>query len=159
MEQPRFRAGEIIDMAIDIEHQKVAFYDACVDSAIGGKVADVFNFLIREESKHIAIFSSIKDRIKEDSLPESYPGEARRYIDRFDKNDVFYRLESPSQKATQIKDPHKAVDFAIEFEKRSIDFYGEIKKLVRRSESNTLDEVITKERRHIDHLIELRKNL
>jgi hypothetical protein len=35
-----------------------------VDSAIGEKVADVLNFLIREEVKHIALFSSMKEKVE-----------------------------------------------------------------------------------------------
>jgi rubrerythrin len=159
MKQPMFRAGEIIDMAIQIEHQGLAFYDACVASPIGDKVEDVFDFLIGEKTKHIAIFSSMKDKIKEDSLPEAYSEQAHRYIDSFSNIEMFYGPESASQKASQMTDPREAVDFAIEFEKRSIDFYVGIKKLVRRSETYMLDEVITEQRRHIDHLIELRKSL
>ena len=32
-----------------------SLYDASADSAIGEKMADVFNFLVGEETKHIAI--------------------------------------------------------------------------------------------------------
>lgn len=92
-------------------------------------------------------------------LPEEYPTQARRFIDSFVKNEAFFQPEDASQKASQMKDPQEAVDFAIEFEKRSVDFYGGIKKLVRRSERDTLDDIIAEERRHIDYLIALRKKL
>lgn len=58
-----------------------------------------------------------------------------------------------------MTDTHEASDFAIEFEKRSIDFYARIKEWMRHSESGTLERVISEERRHIDYMIELRKNL
>lgn len=83
MNQPMFRAGEIIDMAIQIEHQGLAFYDACVASPIGDKVEDVFDFLIGEKTKHIAICSSMKDKIKEDSLPEEYSESAGIGVQRW----------------------------------------------------------------------------
>jgi rubrerythrin len=159
MEQSMFRAQEIMDMAIQIEHQGVAFYKGCLQSAPSDEIKDIFNFLIDQENRHIEIFSNMKDNVLDESLPEEYPGETKSYIDSFVKNEVFYRPEDASQKASQTQDPYQTINFAIDFEKRSILFYSGMKQVVRRSESTKIEEVIAQEHDHIRRLLGLRRNL
>lgn len=159
MQMPLFRAGEIMDMAIRIEHHGITFYQACLQSAIASEIEDVFNLLIDQEHNHVRIFTEMKKGVANDDLPEDYPGEMQNYINSFVKKEVFDSPAEASRKAAQLKSPLAAVDFAIDFEKRSIRFYSEIKPRVRRSESEKLDQVIAEEHGHIRMLDDLRKKL
>jgi rubrerythrin len=159
MEASMFRAGEIMDIAVRIENQGVVFYTACLQSAGNAEVRDVFNFLIDKENEHIEVFRRMKTEVEDEPLPEDYPGETKSYMDSFVKNEVFHRPEDAPQNGSHMDDPYKTIDFAIDFEKRSILFYSGMKQLVRRSESQKINDVIAQEHGHIRRLLELRRNL
>jgi rubrerythrin len=159
MEPSLFRASVIMDMAIQIEHHGIAFYRGCLQSPLGSKLNDVFNYLIDQEHNHIRIFSHMKKEVSEDTLPEDYPGEMQSYINASVKNEVFNSPAEAAQAAASLNSALEAVDFAIDFEKRSIQFYFEIQRRVRRSESEKISKIIAEENHHIQNLNNLRKQL
>jgi rubrerythrin len=154
-----FRAAEIFDMAIRIEKQGIAFYQACADSASDVKVQKVFEDLIDQEKTHIDIFSKMKEDYEDYRLPESYPGEMVSYINSFVQDQVFEDLSSGRGKGAEIKDPLNAINLGIEFEKRSILFYSGIKQAVRKSEKEAVESIIGEEHKHICQLLALRGKL
>ncbi len=155
-----FRASEILDMAIQIEHEGLNFYKACLKVESGQEVTEVFEFMLGQEQKHIEIFTDIKRGLVEDYiLPETYPGEMRDYVRSFVKGKVFYEQGEVSQRVVQIDDMSKAIEFAIEFEQRSISFYSGIKDKVRSSEADVISEVIAQEHGHIHRLEGLLRNV
>jgi len=159
MEQPLFRVAEILDMAIQIEHHGIAFYQACLRSSSGPRIKDVFDYLIAQEHDHIQTFSAMKSEVAQDSLPEDYPGEMQSYIKAFVSKAVFNSPAEAAQKGASIESAAAAVDFAIGFEERSIGFYSEIQPRLRRSEIEKLGKVIAEEHDHIRQLRQLRKKL
>ncbi|MDY0042360.1 MAG: ferritin family protein [Desulforhabdus sp.] len=159
MQHPLFRASEILDMAIQIEHAGLRFYEVCVQAALGKQTEEVFEYLIDQERKHIQVFSRMKEGLEDYPLPETYPGEMRNYIDSFIKDRVFYEPAKASRQAGEIEDPLEAIEWAIAFEKRSILFYSGIKQVVRSSEMKVIDQVIASEHSHIRRLLELRREL
>jgi rubrerythrin len=159
MEPSLFRAGVIFDMAVQIENHGIAFYQACLQSPVGPKLKDVFTYLIDQEHNHIRIFNSMKKEVSEETLPEDYPGEMQSYINAFVKKEVFNSPAEAAQEADSLNSALEAVDFAIDFEKRSIRFYSEIQPRVRSSESEKISQIIAEENKHIQNLNDLRKQL
>jgi rubrerythrin len=92
-------------------------------------------------------------------LFEDYPGEMQSYINASVKNEVFNSPAEAAQEAASLNSALEAVDFAIDFEKRSIQFYFEIQRRVRRSESEKISKIIAEENHHIQNLNNLRKQL
>lgn len=158
-EYPVFRAGEILDMAVQIEQQGLAFYESCADASLGAETTDVFEYLINQEKKHVEIFTRMKEGLDDSPIPESYPGETRSYIESFVRDRVFTSPEEAAQKAADISDPLEAIALAIGFEQRSILFYSAIKDAVRASEGEVIDEVIAQEHGHIRRLVKLQSDL
>ena len=68
---------------------------------------------------------------------------------------VFAAPESGAQQAAAVANPFQAIGF----EKDSILFYSAMKQLVRQSEREALDQVISEEQGHIRRLVELRGSL
>ena len=157
--QQIFRASEILDMAVQIEHQGLAFYQACAEASEEADVRSVFRYMIDQERKHVQIFSQMKQGVDDYQLPESYPGEARSYIDSFVRDQVFSSPEQVERQAREISDPRHAVDVALQFEKASILFYSGIKDVVRPSEHDAIERVISEEHGHVRRLLELRRSL
>lgn len=159
LKHPLFRAAEILDMAIQIEHQGLAFYQACMAAAREQKVREVFEFMIGQEKEHVETFSRMKEGLDEVRLPETYSGETRKYVDSFVKDRVFHEIEKASSDASQAPDPFRAIEFAIEFQQRSVHFYARIKHVVRASESEAVEKIISEEHGHIRCLLALREEL
>lgn len=159
MKYPIFRAGEILDMAIQIERQGISFYEACASSSLQRDVLEVFRHLMEQERLHVEIFSQMKAGLNDYSLPETYAGEMRSYFDGFVRDQVFYQPAEAFQKASDIKDPFKAIELGIGFEQRSVLFYSAVKEVIRHSETKVVDGVIAQEHGHIRWLLGLRHKL
>jgi len=160
MAQPIFRAGEVLDMAIEVEQDGIMFYEAFRQRSQDPRATDVFDYLIDQERKHMATFSQIKSELAEDyPLPESYPGEMRRYMDCFVKDRIFQDPGKAAEQEETLSDPFRAIETALDFEQRSIVFYSKIKSIVRPSEGGAIDRVIAQEHTHIEKLLDLRENL
>lgn len=159
MKYPVFRAGEILDMAVQIERHGISFYEACASSSLRQEVLEVFRNLMEQEQLHVEIFSRMKAGLDNYSLPETYTGEMRNYVDSFVKDQVFTGPAEAVQQAPLIEDPFKAIEFGIGFEQRSILFYSAIKEVIRHSETKVVDDVIAQEHGHIRWLLALRHEL
>jgi rubrerythrin len=146
-------------MAVGIERQGRAFYQGCVDAVTDDKLIRVFAFLADAEQHHERLFQEMKSRARDYDLPESYPGEARSYVDSFVQGRVFAGPEEAAQTAAHMSDPREAIDYGIELEKASILFYAGMKEWVRASEKNALDEIITEEHGHIRRLLALKNEV
>jgi rubrerythrin len=154
-----FRAAEILDMAIQIERQGIAFYDTCRETIDSSDLKEIFAYLTAQEQVHLRFFSEMKKNSKDFSLPESFPGEYESYLSAFVREKVFSTPDSAAEKARRLTDAHSAVDWALGFERKSIDFYNLIKDKVRASEGAAIERIIREEQRHIARLNELRRKL
>jgi rubrerythrin len=159
MKYPLFRAGEILEMAIQIERQGIRFYEVCASSTLQQDVLEVFRRLIEQERLHVDIFSRMKAGFVDYPLPETYTGEMRSYVDSLVRDQVFYQTAEAFRNASDIKNPFKAIEFGVGFEKRSILFYSAIKEVIRDSETKVVDDVINQEHGHIRWLLGLRQKL
>ena len=158
-QQPLFRASEILDMAVRVEHQGADFYKKCAQASTESRVRNLFEFLIDQEFEHAQVFSGMKQGLEDYDLPESYPGEMRSYLDCFVQDRIFPGSEQTLDPSRAVSDPLKAVDAALEFEKRSILFYSGMKQVARPSEHETIDRVIGQEHGHIRRLLDLRRTM
>jgi rubrerythrin len=159
LKHPVFRASEILDMAIQIERQGLSFYETCASSGLRQDVSKVFRQLMGQEQLHVQIFSRMKAGLDDYSLPETYTGEMRSYIDSFVRDQVFYGPSGALGQPSRIEDPFTAIEFGIGFERRSIMFYSAIKEVIRESETRVVDDVIAQEHGHIRWLLALRRKL
>lgn len=157
--QPVFRAVELMDMAVQIEEHGRAFYEACLSATENKELKDVFRYLLNQEIEHARVFSRMKqERGEEEVLPESYPGEMRRYLDAFVEGEIFDDPESATRKARGIEDPDEVIEAALAIEKQSILFYSGMKSLVRPSDAEDVDRIMAEEHNHVRRLLALRRD-
>ena len=150
---PVFRATELMDMAIRIEKQGQAFYQACLSTTGNERMRTVFGYLLKQEIEHARVFSRMKANLKPDQpLPESYPGELHHYLDAFVKGEIFDDPEAAEKLVQTLEDEEDAVEAALDIEKQSILFYSGIKSMIRRIEAEEVDRIIAEEHDHIRRL-------
>lgn len=159
MTKPLFQAAEVLDMAIEIERQGLAFYRGCTAARASESVAEVFEYAADQERRHIEQFAQMKRDLDEYTVPESYPGETLSYLRGFLSERLFTSVDDASCSAEAIEDEVEAVDMAVELERSTIAFYSGIKQIVRESEQGVIDEIIDEEHRHIRRLLALKNAL
>jgi len=158
MEHPVFRATELLNMAVQIERQGLEFYETCLGHATHPQVKEALQFMAKEESRHIEVFTRMKNGLQHYELPESYPGEMQAYLDGFVTDKVFLAPEEGLD-TIPLSDVALVIDAAIGFEKRSILFYSAMKQVIRVPEGEVVEQVIVEEHSHIRRLLALRNDL
>ena len=63
---PVFRAVELMDMAVRIEAQGRAFYEACLSATKDAELKEVFQYLLEQEAVHARVFSAMKEGMDAD---------------------------------------------------------------------------------------------
>ena len=154
-----FTPGEVINFALQIEKNGQAFYRALADRAEDAEAKNVFTFMANEEASHYDTFSQLGSKLTFLEPEESYPGEYAEYMRELVESHVFTRDVNPEEMAAKVKDSVEAVNLALGFEKDSILFFHELKKLVPAEEQCTVDGLIAEEGRHVKKLLQLKKLL
>jgi len=154
-----FGGSEIVEMGVQIEKNGKDFYEALTGQSKSQKAKDIYKFLAGEEEKHILTFQKILDSVHKYEPPEAYPGEYFAYMKNLAGSYVFTEKDKGSEIAKNIKDDKEAVSIGIEFEKDSIVFYTEMKKVVSDYDQKTIDSLIAQEQDHLHKLSDLKKGL
>lgn len=154
-----FSSSEIVQMGVQIEENGKDFYDAVASASKDESAKSVFQFLSREEEKHITAFKSILSSIENYAPPESYTDEYFAYLKALSKTHVFTQENKGKEVAQKVKSDIEAIELAIGFEKDSILFYQEMKKFVLENRHEAMDELIKQEQTHLSKLSVLRESM
>ncbi len=100
-----FRVSEIVDMAIDEEHNGVFFYQALADRAQDEAAKRTASRLAQEERDHEQRFIALKKKLGAYAPPESYPGEYADYVNALVEGRTFPSEEEAAAIAAVKKDP------------------------------------------------------
>ncbi|SHN65451.1 ferritin-like domain-containing protein [Desulfovibrio litoralis] len=145
-----FKASEIANTACEIERKGQEFYRKAAEAANDEESRKFFAFFSVEETRHEKIFQDMVKRLGGVELPtDSNDEEYALYIKSLvDSHSIFDSETLASLEAEQL-DVKKAVRKAMSFEKDTIVFFVEMKRLVPESEQKFIDECIEEERKHL----------
>ncbi len=153
-----FDVGELMQFAVRIEENGEKFYRHVAEKAAEQNVRSVFTYLADAEVVHKKTFSDMVSQVRTSEPVESYPGEYLAYLRAFVDGVLFNEDEMNAQMGGVV-DAVSAVDFGIRKELQSIQYYGEMKKFVPKTQHDVLERVINEERKHFVELSELREEL
>ena len=153
----KFGGCEVIEMAIEIEKNGRDFYAALAQKSSDVIVADLFNFLSKEEEKHIGVFVTLRDAVASCSLNEHTSDEYFAYLNAIAGEHVFMRAGKGAEAAYRVSGDQEALSLALAFEMDSIVFFEGLRDLVPQSESSLIDVLIAQERKHVVQLNEMKK--
>ena len=151
-----FTAAEIIDMGIIKEKKRRDFYAYTSDKFKEKEMKELFSRLRDWEEEHIKKFTVIRDSTQTYETNESYQGEFASYI-KYAVDDILYDQITAEWFAKNIKEPIKAINYGIGFEKDAILFFSELLKYMTGPDKEKVEELVGEEKKHLIYLSELKK--
>jgi len=154
-----FSGSELLEIAMGIERNGMAFYQALADKTGNRDVKYTYNYLAGEEKKHLDTFKGMSDSLGQVKPPETYTDEYMLYLKSLVDSVVFSNVTEAKQKADKISNEIEALDTGILAEKDSILFYMELQNLVRERDSKVVLKILDEEKNHLRQLWDLKKGL
>lgn len=154
-----FKAAEILKTAIRIEENGVVFYREMLNRFKENNLRDIFNFLADEDERHRKIFEDMLSKTEQYEMTDSYPGEYESYLRAFADEHVFSKEKTGTLMAKKVKDVKEAIQFGIEVELDSINYYQEIKRFVPDYQKELIEKIIQEERGHFLKLSDIKKRI
>jgi len=154
-----FSPAEIVEIGIQIEINGKDFYDAAAGKSKNKKAKEIFEYLSGEELKHIEVFRNILGTVKQYHPKEAYPPEYFAFMNSLASSHVFTQKDKGKEAAKKVKNEIEAVDLGIRFEKESIVFYGEMKKIMPKEDMKVLEGLIREEEKHLAELTKIKDAL
>jgi len=150
--------GDIVNEALALEREGAAFYRQTAQEAHHPLVAATFEFLAREEDKHIAFFSAYAAEGLAAAAPPADAGadpreEIKKIFDERSKQDMRAVAKASENRVT-------AYDRAMAIEQRSFDLYkGYLSQVAGETEKKLLSFLCEQENDHFKILQESRQYL
>ena len=144
----KYNIKEIIEMAIQTERLGFRFYTKIAEKFKRNKeLVDLFTKLASKEQAHEKTFTELKRLIAKSGTEDVEWGEVTNYMRAFVESEFFLGKGKSLPSLVRIKTSKDAVKFALGFEKETLLYFMELRKIVK--EKEIVDEVINEEKSHI----------
>jgi rubrerythrin len=154
-----FSASELLEMAMGIERNGMAFYQALAKKTRKRDVKDIYNFLTEEEKKHLNTFKGMADSLGQGKAPEIGSEEYMLYLKALIDNVAFSNVNEAQEKAAKVLNEIEAIGIGIQAEKDSILFYTEFQNSLREQDRKVVLNILDEEKSHLQQLSELAAKL
>jgi rubrerythrin len=144
----KYNINEVMEMAVRTEQLGYQFY-----TSIAGKfekdvkLVNLFTKLASKEKMHEKTFSELKDMVAKSGPEPVEWEEVSNYMRAFVESEFFLGKGKSLPSMEHIKTVKDAVKFALGFEKETLLYFMELRKIVK--EKEVMDEVINEEKSHI----------
>ncbi len=140
---------EIFSLAMEIEKSGYAYYKTITDSTENAILKQLFSFLAEQEIRHYEFFETLNKEAGLDVIGSDDWDDISEYIKATTDSRFFIGEEKAISLAKTVKDPEKAVDIAISFEKDTLLFFHELLKIIPEKSKDTVQQIVDEEKRHI----------
>jgi rubrerythrin len=153
-----FSAREIAEAAVEKEKKRKGFYSSVFELSTHEDMKALFQFLTKEEEKHIEAFAKIRDNLPEDAHSEEYTADMQAYMDSVVDDRLYSNIDSEEfvRKAITAK---TVFSLAIGFEKDAILYFREFLPYLTQSDRKVVEDLIEQEKGHIRKLAEVEKRI
>lgn len=130
----QFNADEVFEIAMDIEENGEAFYDAATAKAKSADAKAVFERLREAEERHYATFKALREQLPRDAAVAAVhdpDGQVSLYLRILSESRVFGSREEAREVANKVADEVQALRTALQFEKDTILFFHTLQDLTR----------------------------
>lgn len=152
-----YSGKEVIQIAMGEERDAIAFYKTALDSDRSASTKNLFRFLRDEEAKHLDILEKkILPFFEGDVFAWADEELISSYLRATKKSGMFQDGSMGGDFFKENRGTQEIIEFAIDMEKKSIEFYKKIWVASSAGGLEALDQLIEEEVTHIHKLKELR---
>ena len=148
-----FNAGEVFEIARQIERNGIAFYRGAAKLMTDPDAVKLMNELAEMEVVHEQTFEHLKQRLSGNELadrPYDPHQDAYAFLKNMAEKYVFNPAVAPEKILESSPTPHAILDFAIQREKDSVIFYEAIRGMVPMGMGGGhIDEIVAQELGHV----------
>jgi rubrerythrin len=151
---------EILELSLKMEREGQAFYERLSQHTQDSTVKNFAQQMHKEEVQHEKLFRTMLERKGEQPYGWENKKELQDFILEYFNNDIFPPLEDIIPEDAKFETLQKAVDFAIEAEMVSAEFYSLLSDFCDNLEAKTALLLLEKaERDHIKEILAIKEKL
>jgi rubrerythrin len=140
---------EVFEIAVRLEENGEAFYNAAAERATTADVKSLFRDLAVQEQYHRRAFEGMASgKLDLTFTPEQWE-QFQAYADALLRNEFFDRPGSALDRVADAGDQREVLQAALGFEKETLLFYHEIKDAVRGADQEAISRIVREEKQHI----------
>jgi rubrerythrin len=143
---------EIVEIAIRLEENGEAFYNAAAEKATTPGVIALFEELALQEQYHRRAFEQMGRGVVEINLTPEQWEEFQDYTDALLRQSFFADPENALNVATKAEDERAALQSALDFEKEAMLFFHELRDVVKGTGKQVVERIIDEEKQHVQRL-------
>jgi rubrerythrin len=147
-----FSAAEMVQIAIQLEQNGQAFYQAAANRTNHEEVKHLLEFLAKEEERHERVFAGLLPEEKEHRPAQEYPGQKSAFIQALLEERLLPAGELVERVLPGLKSDAEVLDFALGFEKDTIIFFYELRHMLDAAQRGIMDEIMAQEKAHVERL-------
>lgn len=152
----KFAASEIVGLGVAIERNGFDFYQTLLKQSKNQKAKEVFEYLAKQEEKHIHVFEALLEKLSGNQPQEMISDDYFAYMNSLASDYVFTRKNTGAELAKEAVSEGQAIDLGIGFEKDSILFYDGMKQIVSAAGRDVINQLIAQEKNHLQQLYALK---
>ena len=154
-----FSGSELLEVAVGIEKNGAAFYQALAEKIQDESMQAMYRHLRAEEVKHQKTFLGMLDEVGHYQPPQDYTEAYVVYLKSLVDSAVFTDVDQAHQIALKASSQAEAINIGIQAEKDSKLFYTEMQNLVKPADRQIMTNIIAQERDHLNQLSQLKKKM
>lgn len=144
----KYNITEVLEMAVQTEKLGFQFYTSMAEKfKDDAELVKLFTTLASKEKTHEKTFSKLKDMVAKSGAEPVEWGEVTNYMRAFVESEFFLGKGKSLPSMDHLRTAKDAVKFALGFEKETLLYFMELRKIVK--EKEVVDEVINEEKSHI----------
>lgn len=143
---------EIIEIAVRLEEKGEEFYNTAAERTATVELKALFEELAIQEQYHRRAFQQMGRDIAQLALSDEQWEQFQAYTGALLEQRVFNKPEGALAQAAEAQDETEALHAALGFEKETLQFYRELRGVVRGADGQTVDRITVEEEDHIRRL-------
>ena len=151
-----FSAFEAVEMAMEIERNGEAFYNAVAAQYPEGEIKEVFEDLAIQEQRHYRLFEKMLGKVTPAlEIPTVDADEYKAYLLAALDNALFSGPDKALTMVDEAQDRETALRVAMGFEKDTLLFFYDLREMVGEKDRDTVSSVIREEKGHVRRLAKM----
>ena len=149
---------ELLGLSTKIEREGKIFYETLANHIDDPEVKEFLLLMAREEASHEVQFKKLLDEKGDNQYGWEKDPDLRNLIDTHFQTDIFPRVDEMFEQLPKFQGILKAMDFALEAEKISCEFYELLQESCNDIETKTFMVLLEKiEQEHLERIESLRE--